>query len=193
MELILSPEILERLERMLRRNDSPAIRGAEPGLSPGEIARATFWFPGELSAEAILWWGWRSLGGGGYMLPCGRYLPLEAAMEWYIVNRQIAEEQTRDPGFQGMSFAAEDWWNPLWLPVFLGDGGVYVVIDLSASDGTVAPIREIDSHAGSKSGYDPVVAPSLGAYITGWLDGIDAGTYVHHPGDEEYWTSARSG
>jgi len=191
MEPILNLAILERFERMLRRNDSPAIRGAEPGLSRDEIARLTVGVPGPLSAEAVLWWGWRTLGGGGYMLPSGRYLPLGAAMEWYGINRQWAQEHGVGPDLPGVT--ADDWWHPLWLPVLLPDGGAYVVIDLSASDGDAAPIREIDGQSFGTDAFDAIVAPSLGAYITGWLDRIDAGAYIHHPGDEEYWTSARSG
>jgi len=190
MQPILSPAILERLERMLRGNDSPAIRGAEPGLSRDEIAGIAAGFPGELSAEAALWWEWRTLGGGGYMLPCGRYLPLEAAMDWYVVNRQYAEEEGAEPRAQRRGLTADDWWHSLWLPILLPDGGAYVVIDLSAPDGEAAPIREIDGQSFGTDAFDPIVAPSLAAYITGWLDRIDAGAYVHHPGDEEYWTIA---
>jgi len=188
MDHVLSPAILERLERMLRANDAPAIRRAEPGLSRDEIARLTAGFPGELSAEAVLWWEWRTWGPGNHILPGGRYDPLEGCMEQYAFRRRWASEYGVGPDLPGVT--ADDWWHPLWLPWLIVEGGVHLVIDLSVSDGTTAPIREIDGQSFGTDAFDPIIAPSLGAYVTGELDAIDAGAYVYHPGDDGYWTSA---
>lgn len=189
MDQTLSTEILERLERRLRAVGAPAIQGARPGLPVDEIRRLTAAIPRMLPAEAELWWTWRRWGEGGDMLPDARYAPLDDCMWHYEWQRNWAREHGVSQ--QNPDVTPDDWWHPLWLPVFVVDGGMLVVIDISASDGRSAPIRRIDGQSFGNEHFDPIVAPSLGRYITDVLDAIDAGDYVYEP-ERHVWTHAPS-
>ncbi len=186
MEQILSPAILERLERTLLRVGAPAIRSAQPGLTTGEIDRLTAAIPGRLPMEAALWWRWRTWGQGGDMLPYTRYARLDDCMEHYEVQRQWAREH----GVSALrpDVTPDDWWHPLWLPIFVVDGGMHLVVDISDSNATSAPIRRIDGQSFGDEHFAPVVAPTLGAYISEMLDAIDASDYFYNA-DQDFWTT----
>jgi hypothetical protein len=177
MEQILSTDVLERLERLMHTVNAPAFQRAQPGMTVDEIRGLTSSFPGTLPAEAELWWSWRTWGEGGDILPGVWYAPLDAALEHYDVQRRWAREHGVSPSLPDVT--ADDWWHPLWLPIFLVDGGMHLVVDVSASDGASAPIRRIDGQSFGGEHFDPIVAPSLGSYVTDMLDAIDAGAYVY--------------
>lgn len=185
MERTLSTAILERFERQLRAVDAPAIRGAQPGLPVKQIRGLVAGFPGTLPTEAELWWSWRTWGETGDLLPDTKYLPLHQAVAEYNMRRQFAIEEGASPQNPGVS--PGDWWDPLWLPIFVVDGGMVLVIDTAASDGISAPIRRIDWQGFGGTGFDVLLAPSLGCYFSDLLDAIQAGGYIYNA-DHDFWT-----
>jgi hypothetical protein len=187
MEPALSTALLERFERQLDAVDAPALRGARPGLAVDQIRELLLGFPGTLPTEAELWWSWRGWDETGDLLPDTKYLPLQEAIAEYRMRRQFAIEEAASP--QTPDVSPDDWWPPLWLPVFVVDGGMVLVMDVAASDGDSAPIHRIDWQGFGGSGFDCLMAPSLGRYIGDLVDAIDAGHYIYNA-DHDFWAEA---
>lgn len=188
MAQTLSVELLERLEARLCADGAQPIKGSRPGLSTDEIRElaAAAGFPGPVPAEGQLWWSWRSWG-QGYILPGTQYAPLAHNLQEYEFRRQWAHEHGISP--QMPDVVADDWWHPLWLPIFVIDGGIVLVLDASDSDGITTPIREVDGQSFGGSYFARIVASSLGDYVAQMLDAIDAGAYRYQP-DVHDWSPA---
>jgi hypothetical protein len=171
----LDVEVLNRLEERLRADGARPIDEASNGSSADELRDLTAAFPGEIPAEAELWWTWRTWG-QGWTLPDTQYLPLDAAMQEYEWRRGWASTEGLSP--LSPEIGADDWWQPLWLPLFVIDSGIVLAVDAAESDGATASIREIDWQGFGGSSFARVLAQSLGDYIANKLDAIDAGEYV---------------
>jgi hypothetical protein len=171
----LSTAILERLYECLRSVGAPEAVDRQPGLPVEEIRALIADIPGRFPSEAELWFSWTTWADDGYyMLPSLRYHTLPGCLVWYRheldVSRQLAPIR-RQAGLGEL-------WSEAWLPISYIDGGVHLVVDVSGSDGTAAPIREVYGQ-GVGEQFDPVVADSLGDYITRSLDEIDAGQWLY--------------
>lgn len=186
MERTLSTAILDRLERQLRAVGVPAVEDARSGLPVEQIRGLLRGFPGAIPTEAELWWNWR-IWGEGQILPDTQYLPLDGAMEEYVWRRTWAMEHGLSPQNPGLTI--DDWWDPLWLPIFVVDSGMVLVIDVAASDGSTAPIHRIDWQGFDGAGFDLVMAPSLGSYVSDLLDSIEDGDYIYNV-DHDFWMDA---
>jgi hypothetical protein len=178
MGLALSPETLQRLEERLRADDAQPLHGATAGLAAEQLSSLAATFAGDLPAEARLWWSWRQWG-QGRVLPQAQYLRLAIAMAEYASGRREAAKLADAPFFDPID--PDQLWHPSWLPVFVIDSGMVLVIDASESDGASAPLRLIDWQDLGGTHFGRLVARSLGEYVTGALDAIDAGQWAYDP------------
>ena len=183
----LSIPMLERLERRLRSVAAPALTHAQPGLPLESVRALTASFPGTVPAEAELWWSWRAWAPSGDILPSTKYVAVDEAVNHYRWRRRFALESATSALSPHMT--ADDWWHPLWLPIFAADGGMVVISDVAASEGISAPIRRIDWQSIGGRGFNLLLAPSLGRYISDLLDAIDAGLYAY---EDDFWTECES-
>jgi len=188
MVRILSSETLERLEQRLCTDGVQLIRGAGAGLSSEELSKLTATFADDLPAEARLWWSWRRWG-QGWVLPEAQYLALDVAMAEYASRRREAAKLANTPLSNPVD--PDELWHPGWLPIFVIDNGIDFVIDAGESDGMRAPLRLVDWQDLGSAHFARLVACSLGDYVTGALDAIDAGEWVYDPGLGDWRSTGR--
>ena len=143
-----------------------------------------------MPAEAELWWTWRTWG-PGHILPGAQYLELDAAVAEYRSRREWAATYgVRSVGFSEVS--ADDWWDPLWLPIFVVDSGIVLSLDLAQSDGSTVEVIQIDGQGFGTDSFAVTVAPSVGDFVAARLDAIDRGDFVYRR-DIDLWLDASSG
>lgn len=166
----LHEDTLDRLVRCLGELGVRGLDDRRPGPSTDEIRSLTRDFPASLPSEVQLWFSRWTWGEDLYdMLPRLRYHSLPDCVFLY-------EDALKWERLHGEGAAM---WMPLWFPLSWQEGPLYVAVDLSASDGVMAPVLQID-HGG---GISKPLARSLGEYFTNTLDEIDAGQWLYDRGN----------
>lgn len=174
---IVSEAILERLERRLHADSAAPWEGAAAGLSTAEIDALVGPLPSPLSTELQLWWRHRTWGQGDKLPSAHQFLSLADAVREYGERREEAQTDL-DRGRPGVT--ADHWWDPSRLPVFALFGSILVVAELEKTgERGETPLRRVDWQGFGGEYFATVVAPSLGAYLTSWLDELDTGACAY--------------
>jgi cell wall assembly regulator SMI1 len=72
-----------------------------------------------------------------------------------------------------------DLWHPAWLPMFVIDSGIVLVLDCAHAQN--APVRRVDGQDFGDEYFARVLAPSLGQFVGEILDAIAGGHWRYDP------------
>ena len=173
---MLSPALLDELERHWRSQQVPIVSRLRPGLSGAEMDELTAPLGVRLPDEARTWWGWhdgaettrnthlRSIGSGF------AFLSLAEALEETRSQRSIAIDDD--------VYSAEEWWSPSWLAMTQQNGSI--VCDCAVARGQPSPIRRV--WWGSTAPENAAIkARSLGELLSWWIEAYDVGAWSYLP------------
>jgi cell wall assembly regulator SMI1 len=174
----LDAATLDRLVRCLGDLGVAGIDDRQPGLSTDEIRALTRELPRALPSEVQLWFSRWTWGEDLYdMLWNLRYHPLPNCMFLYDQALEWERRYRRVGPYPGQRAAHEyaPGWLPLWFALSQQEGPAYIAVDLSASDGIIAPVLAVDRGGGETK----CVAGSVGEFVANALDDIDAGKWLY--------------
>ncbi len=179
---LLSPELLDQLDRQWRLQRAPVVEHLQPGLADDEIDALVEPLGVRLPVEARTWWGWhdgaRTDGGLSRRRTIGagfEYLPLAEAVEQYRLCREAAAQVASTPGQESPLSEPNYWWAPHWFPITLTGYGGTVACDCSVANGRPTPIRMV-WWAGRESFVEPVTE-SFGQVVSWWIDALRKGVW----------------
>lgn len=92
MPELLTVELLERLDRMLRDVGAAIVDHWQPGLTREQMDAITEPQGFSLPDEAALWWGWHNGSGTAELMPTRRVGGLEVVMAGFELWDSVASE-----------------------------------------------------------------------------------------------------
>jgi cell wall assembly regulator SMI1 len=153
--------LMARVDRWLQQHRPRLARGLLPGATAEQLNQVQQQVGRPLPAEL------REL------LSChnGQGSEVEGAFEncFFLMSTAQIAEATRD-----LRADPPAGWQAGWVPFLEDDANSFVVIDTEQPG---APVREVWR---GRTDH-PVVAPSLTAWVQGFLDGLEKGAYVEDP------------
>jgi cell wall assembly regulator SMI1 len=162
---VLTPELLERLERCWRQQQVPWLDSLRPGLTAAELDRILAPFDHAVPSELRLWWGWRNAGPEAtWIANATEMVFAEASVRGYKMMREIAQEAS-DP---------DTFWAPTWLPVFgTGSSPTFAIDCADGEPRHTGLIYYQDSHPNHQTGF--IAAASLGDVVHQLCEAYEAG------------------
>jgi cell wall assembly regulator SMI1 len=105
------------------------------------------------------------------------WLPLEEVVsEWKVWKGLLDGGDFKGIRSEPQPGIRDDWWNPAWIPFTYNGAGDHHCVDLApAPGGRAGQIITMWHDEGARE----LLAPSLGAWIRSYADGLDAGTYAY--------------
>lgn len=111
------------------------------------------------------------------------FLSLEEVVAQWSIWKDLLDSGTFDTAQSNADghLVKQDWWNAAWIPFTHNGGGDHLCIDLDpGTEGVAGQIIEMWHDEGSR----PVLAPSFEAFLSAYVDSLDAGDYLF---DEDFF------
>jgi hypothetical protein len=157
MSELLTPELLDRLDRTLRGLGAAIVDRWESGLTREQMDALTEPHGFRLPEEAALWWGWHNGAAPGCELtPDREPLRLGDVMQGFELEQGAMSDAFGLTGLVGV--VTEQPW--LWF------------------DCRVAPDAPVPVYAGYKSGQPRVVAESIGDMVLALIAALETGHFT---------------
>jgi cell wall assembly regulator SMI1 len=168
----------ERIEAWLRREAPQLLVELKPGARPEQVAEAEMALDARLPEEMkALYAVHDGVGRDGSFFDGFAWLPLkEIVSEWKVWKGLLDEGDFKDARSEPDPGIRDDWWNASWIPITYNGCGDHHCVDLAPGPGGVAgQIIAMWHDDAARS----LVAPSLGAWLRQYADGLERGTYVY--------------
>jgi cell wall assembly regulator SMI1 len=161
--------LLQRLDHWLASERSRYLRGLRPGASHAELTSLQDNLGLPVPADLAAFLAWHN----------GQSDDFIGHLEddWDLMSSAEIVAAKRDMDASAM----QGGWQRSWIPFLKDDNDDYVVLDTSQAD---APVREFWQGNPDHS----IVAPSLKAWLEGFVDALERGEYVE---DSERGTMLR--
>ncbi len=183
---VLTPALLEALERALGEQLAPITHCLQPGLGDEEIDQAVAPLGVTLPAEAKRWWGWHDgavMPGDAYpaLGPKFAFRPLADRVREYEFQRMLAEEVA-----EGDERERERAWPAHMFPfVDLVDGSVLMLDCSTEGEAATVWLNPVD---GLYDDHAPA-APTVGQLVSWWVDALQGGGWLFDQ-DQQLWIIA---
>jgi cell wall assembly regulator SMI1 len=188
---ILTPDLLDRLEDLWRRQQAPLVEGLQAGLPESVIDELTAELGIRLPSEARTWWQWHNgaaahgpLAAHRELGPGFAFLSLDEAVALYRRMRAMFEDIWRAEGPETIDY----WWRPSWFPITERRGPVRC--DCAVPDDAPTPIYWAYSHDHDADGLTQPKVESFGTLVSWWIDALErrawhfnheTDRWQHHP------------
>ena len=175
--------IWTRLERWLAEHAPPAAAGLNPPASAEQIAQAEATlgvrFPDDVRACYLRHDGQDA--DAPWMIDGWEWLSLERMCDEWAVWKGLLDDgdfEDATSGADGVRVRT-DWWHPGWIPFTYSGAGDHHCIDLApAAQGEAGQIIEMWHDDDPR----PVVANGIRAFLSDYVDALEAGQYVFDDG-----------
>lgn len=168
-------EVIERLEQWLSKNCPKQLERLAPGVTDEVIAgyekRLGVTFPEGMRAL----YRWRN-----GLLPefssadvIGRYSVMS-------LDKVVSNQKMMNDLLEQNAFKTKNWWRKTWIPVFDKPTGDYICWDPRGSfSGEPGQILEFWHNDHERD----IITPSFDAYLTAYVDSLDAGVWTYTEAD----------
>ncbi len=167
-------EAWAQIKGWLTEHAGDVIEKLPPGVKPNSVAKAQEQLGFEIPSELVIFLGAHDGSGQVVFHDWGYFMSLEQMLQEWDMQVDLWGDGENDGEATPPAKVRKKWFSPKWLPFVNAGTGDLLCLDMDPTKKGKAGQVIVWSHT---DGPQEVLAPSLGAFLAGYLEDMKKGKY----------------